>query len=118
MLLGSCIAKWTYYLRVAPPSSARQVGRGYDEVSRKELEEVRNLTTAEFTQSRAGQDTRSTAWAQAQLPIGRGGCGLRSQELTAAIPYLGSLAQCLQPLWEGFPELHKLLTTLRDGIDE
>ena len=78
MLRGSCIAKLTYYLRVTPPSTAKQVGQEYDEVLRQEFEQVCTLTQNELTTPRAGQDPRSTAWAQAQLPISHGGYGFRS----------------------------------------
>ena len=112
MRLRSCgVPKFSFSLRVTPPSTGAAVGSEFDQALASSFSDLTRVPLTKLNEHR-GTGAPSTAWAQAQLPVRHGGFVLRCQHDLAPLAYLGYLAQCLAPLRQAFPSLRPRIDAL------
>ena len=118
-LLRSCgVGKLAYHLRVTPPGQALAAAVTFDALVAASFGQLSGIPIQELGSCRPGGSAWTVPLRQIQLPAKRSGFGLRKQEGLAPLCYLGSLAQCLGPITQAFPELapHVELLT-QDGAE-
>ena len=117
LLRSSAVHKISYHLRVTPPPDAIPAAAEFDSAVGATFARLTGISVRDLASPRPGPLAQPGAAAtapmrQVQLPVRRGGYGLRSQFGLAPLAYLGSLAQCLPIIASAFPELRDAINAL------